>query len=93
MVVVVSSETEYGERYEEKELLGEGGFGKVNSSYCKQMMVMMIMIMMGMLMKIMMMVMMIMRMILNKIMMMAQTRIGKLVKSSFGKVTSSESKC
>ena len=30
--MVVSSDTEYGERYEEKELLGEGGFGKVISS-------------------------------------------------------------
>ena len=29
MEVVLSSVTEYGERYEEKELLGEGGFGKV----------------------------------------------------------------
>ena len=29
MEVVLSSMTEYGERYEEKELLGEGGFGKV----------------------------------------------------------------
>ena len=29
MEVVVSSETEYGDRFEEKELLGEGGFGKV----------------------------------------------------------------
>ena len=32
MEVVVSSETEYEDRFEEKELLGEGGFGKVNSS-------------------------------------------------------------
>ena len=29
MEVVLSSATDYGERYEEKELLGEGGFGKV----------------------------------------------------------------
>ena len=33
MEVVVSSETEYEDRFEEKELLGEGGFGKVNSSW------------------------------------------------------------
>ena len=40
MEVVLSSVTEYGERYKEKELLGEGGFGKVTFS-CKQMMAMM----------------------------------------------------
>ena len=29
MEVALGSATDYGERYEEKELLGEGGFGKV----------------------------------------------------------------
>lgn len=36
MVLVLSSVTEYGERYDEKELLGEGGFGKVYRVECRK---------------------------------------------------------